>query len=417
MTCTFFFLFERAVATGTVSASCSYQNRAIAKIQPKLHKMLPKAFPRHPRQPTLFTSLTSLWLTVLWFMSDLYTLLGCHSTAAMDSWHFWGWENAHYTSALTPLLFIFVLRKTYWCWFWVAGFQQFQPVAWGTYMHDPSFLPKHHRGSCKLRDKILPGLWQKHKGLSTKKKKHMYSHFADPKAMRTRFHDLLHTPKTFQWACMRVCARACGPACWGRRERRRGSGRRVAELVLFPVYSWKTVVSACPHAVHGNDLGGDQSMGWSSIPRGCPYHGLDASISARPPAAAALSPKTSCPRFTNTGSVFHQLDSFCSPTPLPGPEEGLTGRVLGKRLYSRTKVQTENRKIFQLLTAAGKPRSCVQGYWKAGQAGARCEKVVASLLSGSSDPGLVRSHAWHFRKVWPKDFAGAGTGSRAGCAF
>lgn len=65
------------------------------------------------------------------------------------------------------------------------------------------------------------------------------------------------------------------------------------------------LVSACPHVIHRNDLGGDQSMWWICVPRGCPYHGLHARISTRTPAAAALSPETNCPGYTNTSSVFH----------------------------------------------------------------------------------------------------------------
>lgn len=42
--------------------------------------------------------------------------------------------------------------------------------------------------------------------------------------------------------------------------------------------------------------------GWISVPRDCPCHGLDARISVRTPAAAALSPETNCPGYTNTTS-------------------------------------------------------------------------------------------------------------------
>lgn len=98
-------------------------------------------------------------------------------------------------------------------------------------MHDPSFLPKHHRGSCKLRDKILPGLWQKHKGLSTKKKKHTYSHFADPKAMRTHVSMTFCTPpkRSSERAC--VCVRA-------RVDLRAGGGGKGGEAAGAELQSW-----------------------------------------------------------------------------------------------------------------------------------------------------------------------------------
>lgn len=61
----FFFLFKHGVDTDTVSVSCNYQKWAIFHKQIKLHKVLPKSFPRPPRQPTSFAGLTRLQVTML----------------------------------------------------------------------------------------------------------------------------------------------------------------------------------------------------------------------------------------------------------------------------------------------------------------------------------------------------------------
>lgn len=146
-------------------------------------------------------------------------------------------------------------------------------------------------------------------GLSTKKKKNTC--FADPKATEMNVSMSFCTPPKHSSECAYVRVRTCTLGKEEREKRKRVLTCR--KKVLFPVYFWKMFVSACPHVFHGKDLGGDQSMGWICVPGGCPYHGLQARISRRIPAATALNPETTCPGYTNTSSVFHLDQLFLLP--------------------------------------------------------------------------------------------------------
>lgn len=88
------------------------------------------------------------------------------------------------------------------------------------------FLTKHSRGFCKLQDKVLPGLWWRHKGLSTKKKKYMYSHLADLKATRTNVSMNFCTPPKHSSACANVRVLVCVHAGV------RGKGEKIAGIEL-----------------------------------------------------------------------------------------------------------------------------------------------------------------------------------------
>lgn len=183
---------------------------------------------------------------------------------------------------------------------------------------------------------------------STKKKK-KYTLCRSESYRNKCFHERLHTPKTFQWAC--ICARVYTHAGEGRKGEKK-AGADLQKEVLFPVYFWKMFVSACPHVFHGKDLGGNQSMGWIWAPGGCPYHGLQARISRRIPAATALNPETTCPGYTNTLPVFH-LDQLFLLTNSPACSNGGP-----KRLGSEQAV------VFQNKGPHLKHKICSRETWK-----------------------------------------------------
>lgn len=172
----------------------------------------------------------------------------------------------------------------------------------------------------------------------------------------------LYPPEIAESVCPCVCLYVNVRV--GGRKRRGEVGTE--SKMWFPVYCWQMFVSAHPHINHRNHPAEDQRMEWISLSRGCPYHVVHR-ISTR-------TPEPSCPgpSHTNTQCVF-QL-----PIPLTGPEKGLRGLGVGKQLYSRTKPRVKTQSVFCPWVAAGKPRTCVQEYWKVRKAARSCEEMVSA---------------------------------------
>lgn len=104
-------------------------------------------------------------------------------------------------------------------------------------------------------------------------------------------------------------------------------------------------------------------MGWISVPRGCPYHGLHARISARTPAAAALSPETNCPGYTNTLLVFH-----------PGQLLLLTNNPAWSR-GGPERLESEKTVVFQNKAPDLKHKLCSSSRWLQGNIEAVCKST------------------------------------------